>query len=311
MICIVIIKPPFHNLSHLLICINMFIHILCIISFIDYNPYLLNKICLIGDIICNCNTCCKKCITISLKNEYSNGDTGNKIYNHHTIQHFDEIQDAKTIFRHKQVLGLENNDNINNNKTNETHKIIISRWDTDDSDNGNNQDEKHMLLDSDICDENDIGELKQNNNRNLLCGESLMEYNDKWLHLTANTFNIRPKDYYTLDTRPKKRKGAKKIPSKQAMYDVFAVDGYQMNEKLKFIDVIKKYNIDIKNIINTNKNNKLYLPYLVIINIILPINAKKKKTIVITKQIISFPLTYDDDATGDVTGDAVGGDRDG
>eukprot|EP01084_Bolivina_argentea_P287859 493995_1 len=64
------------------------------------------------------------------------------------------------------------------------------------------------------------------------------------------------------------------MPSKSGIYNVFAVDAYSMNEKLKFWDVMNKYNIDIYKHINGEK--KYFLPYLLIINIMLPLKNNKK-----------------------------------
>merc|ERR1712228_619243 len=46
--------------------------------------------------------------------------------------------------------------------------------------------------------------------------------NDKWTNLNANTFRVRPKDYFMANG--KKRKGAKKIASKTAMYETLAIN---------------------------------------------------------------------------------------
>eukprot|EP01084_Bolivina_argentea_P287860 493997_1 len=100
--------------------------------------------------------------------------------------------------------------------------------------------------------------------KKICCGASMMKYRNKWVKLHGNTFNIRPKNYYS-----KKKKG-KKMPSKSGIYNVFAVDAYSMNEKLKFWDVMNKYNIDIYKHINGEK--KYFLPYLVIVNVMLPLN---------------------------------------
>eukprot|EP01084_Bolivina_argentea_P287861 493998_1 len=100
--------------------------------------------------------------------------------------------------------------------------------------------------------------------KTICCGASMMKYRNKWVKLHGNTFNIRPKNYYS-----KKKKG-KKMPSKSGIYNVFAVDAYSMNEKLKFWDVMNKYNIDIYKHINGEK--KYFLPYLVIVNVMLPLN---------------------------------------
>ena len=112
------------------------------------------------------------------------------------------------------------------------------------------------------------------NQRGLLCGESIMEFPDKWLKLNADQFKIRPKEYYSGDG--KKRKGVKKVASKEAMYEVFAVDAYRMNEKLKFNEMMEKYDIDLSNVIQTDTSQSSYLPQLIIVNVILPINSSSK-----------------------------------
>ena len=99
-----------------------------------------------------------------------------------------------------------------------------------------------------------------------------MGYTDKWLILNANTFNIRPKHYYSSTNKKKKWK---REPSKAAIYEVFAVDAYQMENKMKFLETAKKYNIDIKHAIDKSNANTPHLPQLIIVNIVLPINKKK------------------------------------
>ena len=356
MIVIVVINPPFHNLSHVIISINIFVHILCIISFIEYMPSYLNTLCIFGDKLCGCYICYNQCIKKSFKNKYRNPkesvvgidhETGNKIYRHHAVQTLsinavrtrseatwdgNPTFDGQTVYRHKQVIEMNDrlkipqkshstNSSINSTDEmlgNHNRKIKITQWvdsmDDDDTINRSYQEEeeeKGVLLQGDfgydtvdtikspnsmksqksMKSPNSRSKLKNgkksesnkkrkkhdliHNHRSLLCGESIMELQDKWLRLNADTFKVRPKDYYTGDA--KKRKGAKKVPSSSAIYDVFAVDGYQMNEKLNFMQAMEKYDIDLSNIVDTTNITASYLPFLIIVNVILPITAKKEE----------------------------------